>query len=720
LESIVSRGDVHDTEDHHQAEVELAAQEIAQLLKPLALLVSSKPKVDTEGTSEDEDISTLFREAWFNMAVHGITLQSTLGQNHYQELRLLAMNSEPLIAGEHADQLETDVDLNTILGRGMNAHYTAVQKKRLLQVIPSREPDIRRLSYPKVIFLIATYTVESLRAESGDCAKVLTYVQDPSLKQSDMGNCMVSIAERVVGIFVERALSARYEEFSAPYIAKQLAQIFARCCHRIEKVQQLAASSADRIITQTPSALCQKSSLFALLELLSMMWSSCLEADLEEYDWRSTFTSARGKVTVELSDDYALRRRTLNTFYRRAKDWVMAVMSIAPLDVKGLLQTYLSEYDDEGAYGHVSLGRSFALEMGSVIPSGDQRLRALDQHGEWPINVGSDFIAQYTTRQEYRYADALPEHDSEWLNFMHMNGSNNDHASKPTQIAEDAQSVLTQLESRTRHGKFVSIGELRDVLRRAAALLCRSKNPQCAIVHHLVAIPFVVFTKQSIKLGISLWLGVIHENPRMEPRIVTEVAQEWEKSIRRRIGIFSKSFMLVNPHFPSQSSNDSDFVFSHVDPFYLKEEFAPSDKETLHKRQQATHNLIAPHSRILQFLSSHFNAIRLGSKHTQKTYVRLAGATLLGLAETSSHPLAREFHFHVILFSLKVLRYSTSLDRSSLWQLKDRILSTALNWFQHPPRYASDILSLFTWLLMKKVVVWGQSFADQSRSPAST
>lgn len=37
-------------------------------------------------------------------------------------------------------------------------------------------------------------------------------------------------------------------------------------------------------------------------------------------------------------------------------------------------QTYLSDYDDDGAYGHISLGRSFALDMGSVIPRTDQKL----------------------------------------------------------------------------------------------------------------------------------------------------------------------------------------------------------------------------------------------------------------------------------------------------------------------------------------------------------
>ena len=88
-------------------------------------------------------------------------------------------------------------------------------------------------------------------------------------------------------------------------------------------------------------------------------------------------------------------------------------------------------------------------------------------------------------------------------------------------------------------GKFVSIGELRDILRRAAALLCKTSLDQCAVVQHLVGIPFAVFTKQSIQLGISLWLGVMNENPRMEPRIVAVIAERWEETVRNRTGVFS-------------------------------------------------------------------------------------------------------------------------------------------------------------------------------------
>jgi len=130
----------------------------------------------------------------------------------------------------------------------------------------------------------------------------------------------------------------------------------------------------------------------------------------------------------------------------------------------------------------------------------------------------------------------------------------------------------------------------------------------------------------------------------------------------------------------------TDFVARHIDPFYIKEEFAPSEKTLLVKKQQAAQNLITPHLRILQFLASHFNASRLGNTHSQRIFHRLIIVTLDGLKHSAGHPLAREFHFQVVLFGLNVLRYCTGLNQEARWRLKDAILSAALSWFAHPPR----------------------------------
>jgi phosphatidylinositol 4-kinase len=341
LESIVNKGDVAGRENDLHKDVELSADDITPLLKPLALLLSTNAEKGGDLPRilrEDEDISALFRDTWFNFAVHGISVNSKLYDKYYQELLIITSHSPPLVAENRAELLESDVELNVVLRRGLSPQHTAEQKRSLISELPGRDSDIKRLSYPKVVFLNAVLLIESLRTSSGNCTKILTYFLDPAVNTSEMGNCVKAIADKVVSMYLEKSLSGKYEKFSAPYISQQLADMFTACCHRIEKVRQVAAASANRVISQTPSALCDKQSLFTLLELLTIMWSSCLEGELDEFEWKPTFTSARGIVKVQLSDNYDTRKHTLDSFTRLAKTWVAAVMNIAPLDVKGLLQ----------------------------------------------------------------------------------------------------------------------------------------------------------------------------------------------------------------------------------------------------------------------------------------------------------------------------------------------------------------------------------------------
>jgi phosphatidylinositol 4-kinase len=646
LDTIVSKGDAPETSHRHMRDTELAAQEIAQLLKPLAVLLSRNARYDDWSETSDS-ILGLQRDAWFNIVVHGFDTLSDLGKKYREELKTLARFSQPLIAEERPSLSESDIELNTVLRRGKSPEHTVEQKRRLGKLLPSCETDTKSLSYQEAVFLSTAYLVEELRASAGDCTKALAYFLDPKLRSGAVGNCMAAITTTAVRTYLNKTLSGQFQLFSTPYLAEQLATIFSACCHRIARIQQAAGACADLIIREVPSTLCQKSALFALLELLSIMWYSCLEGETDEYTWKSTFTSKKSNIMVELSDDYSFRRATLSSLHKRATAWVKDALDTAPLDVKGLLQTYLSEFDDEGSFGHISLGRSFALEMGSVIPSTDQRLGAVERQGI-NINTASDFITQYTTRQEYKFLEGV--------NDQATTGPRPSYLSRSLQ---DATNLLIDLENRTLNHKHVTIAELRDILRRAAALLCRVKTDQSPIVHHLVGIPFAVFSKQSIKLGISLWTSVTKENPRMESRILVAIAENWETTVRKRRGIFSPSL-------------------KHADPFYGRQEFAATDKEALSKRQQQIYNLIAPHFRLLQFLSSHFSASRLSKPDVERVYVRLIHITLDAMSVGCSQPLAREAYFHIILLGLKIARHCTTLASAIKGRLLDRILTAAL------------------------------------------
>ncbi|KAL7629182.1 phosphatidylinositol-4- kinase [Parahypoxylon ruwenzoriense] len=674
LEELISKGDVHQSQHMKESDVEFAAREIAQLLQPLSILMSTHEFA----TELDDDNHSLIRDAWFNIVVHGFTPVTEKGQKYINELRLMAIHSPPLVAEQRGEQLESDIELNTVLRRANTSDRESRQKRQLTELVPSRASDIRGLSYRKAIFLQAAYLVESLRADSGDCTKTLSYYLEPSMRDGNVRNVMEGITTAVLDKYLSKTLEAKLPTFSAHYAASQLAAIFCGCCHRIQRVQQAAFYCADKFIREIPSSLCQKLSLFALLELLTLMWTSCLEAETEMYDPRSVFTSRLGRVTVELSDDYVFRKTTLNNLYTRAKAWVSLAINLAPADVKGLLQTYLSEFEDEGAYGYMSLGRSFAVEMGSSIPATDQRLTVLDPVGDTAINTASHFIAQYTSRQEYRYGEALANHGKDLINVMPAIRRDSFIRSAPSDRA-DAVMALAHVESRLTGKRVTPLNDVRDILRRAAALLCRSERDESAITHYLVSIPFRIFTKESINFGVSLWLGVMNENPRMESRILTEIAQQWEAVIHKKLGLFSPTLM-------------------HPDPFFLKEEFAPSDNEGLTKRRQQVHNLLAPHTRLVQFFSSHFNATRLGSPDTHRIFLRMLDKTLDALKNSASHPMARELRLRIVIFSLRVLRMSPTVCTLTQWRLKDKILSGGLDWFKFSPKWSfgSNLLQLKT------------------------
>jgi phosphatidylinositol 4-kinase len=372
VDAVVGHRSLHG-DDVAQLHEQLAIREVEQYIRPLAITLSHN--VSDTNFALRFGLTPLLRDFWLNCVLNGIYYGSEIAIKHADGLKIIAKYTPPLIDGVVEDRsFDANLDERSLLKRGMTQQGIVDHKRRLMNMLPDDEIHIRTLTYHRTIFLEAAYTLECMRAEAGGCSKVLAYFVEPAFKAGEASNVMAGIASRVTDIYISRILMGSYPDFSASSLADQLADVFVGCCHRLEKVQMTAVIMADRIITTAPSALCRRSSLFALLELLTLMWASCLTGETDEYATRSIFTSKRGRVAIEMPDSYQFRKRTLKNFHAKAKTWVMKILNIAPFDLKGLLQTYLSEFEDEGSLGHVSLGRTFALEMGGTLPSTDRRL----------------------------------------------------------------------------------------------------------------------------------------------------------------------------------------------------------------------------------------------------------------------------------------------------------------------------------------------------------
>jgi len=155
-------------------------------------------------------------------------------------------------------------------------------------------------------------------------------------------------------------------------------------------------------------------------------------------------------------------------------------------------------------------------------------------------------MAQYTTRQEYRYTDPLRQESPE-ESEVHSGPYSEERLDRSTtqpsppreSNTQDMAQTLLHFEKGLHTKANVPLNEVRDTLKKAASLLCRSQGDQTGILGSFVRIPFVNFTKHAIKFGLSLWMGVIKENPRMEPRILVELVECWLSTIRRKLGLFS-------------------------------------------------------------------------------------------------------------------------------------------------------------------------------------
>lgn len=201
LDGIISKGDLREHEAKRQMDLESAARGIALLIVPLAILL--EPRGHDSYKTLDPEVLPSFRDAWFNMMIHGYTTGSDRAKKYAPELQIIARSSPPLVADIRAAQIESDMELNTILRRGMNGSNTAELKKKLLALLPEAESEIRGLTYPTVTFLHAALAVELARSEGGEVSKLMLYFIDPSFRTGEAAGAMVAVVNKVGSIITQ-------------------------------------------------------------------------------------------------------------------------------------------------------------------------------------------------------------------------------------------------------------------------------------------------------------------------------------------------------------------------------------------------------------------------------------------------------------------------------------------------------------------------------------
>ena len=134
------------------------------------------------------------------------------------------------------------------------------------------------------------------------------------------------------------------------------------CCYPVPEMQDAAMQCCDLLISRVPSSLCHKKSLFAVFDLLTLLFDSIADADVHEYEPTTVFRARCTGIKVSMSDDYHWRTSTFNRFHDKCKHWLKILLHKCNIDVKSLIQSYISANESLQFDSPVQFGLSLPLK----------------------------------------------------------------------------------------------------------------------------------------------------------------------------------------------------------------------------------------------------------------------------------------------------------------------------------------------------------------------
>lgn len=653
LSAIISKGDVQ-VLDHHRSHNEISAigDQISLYLKPLADLLPDVHNGEPPLRVYDSTTINLFRNIWFNMVVHGYSINSGHAKTFSTDLERIAYNTPPLASELSWDRTETSLELNTVLKRGSSNHNVKDHRHIVGDVFEVS----RTLSYSKLMFLAAALFVESLRVKSGNCHTILKYYSDPSMKISGIDKYLGFIAFQINKDFVNLVSCGADKQFSAENIAEELTSMLTLCCYGLEDLQDAALQCCDLLINKVPSSLCHHKSLFAMFDLLTLLYDSVVDAEISQYQPTFIYTAKKTGIKLKLPDSYKWRIETFNRFHEKAKNWGKLVMLKSPFDIKSLIQAYVTELDRFQSNKAIQFGVSFALEIAGSIGATDRELFHLPNFSkDSSMNLLPALVSQLTWRSNF-VTDLLERvslHDPESAEKALID------------LRKQVSNLKELMSDGTQHIPNQDIIDLMSEI--AGFSLVQDKN-LAEIVRYMVEIPFAVFDSSIMRAATGIWGAVMKEKPNLSILILSEITKHWEITIHMKQGMFSRAQDLTDPEFS-------------------KMEYSPSDFKYASKKANAVSKAFQPHSEIIRLLSSSFEATLNQSDHLLKLFTRFVKFGLLHMTNASLHPFARYIRFELVRFAFNVLNYHMNLGSRSGQRLTELILDGSLSWFKSRSSY---------------------------------
>lgn len=193
-------------------------------------------------------------------------------------------------------------------------------------------------------------------------------------------------------------------------------------------------------------------------------------------------------------------------------------------------------------------------------------------------------------------------------------------------------------------------------------------QPDFELLHYIVAIPIRVFTPAAVTTASNVWTWIIGERPEVETKIMVEISIAFAGTIRARQGIFSQSLNAKHP-------------------LLEKTEMSAFNRAEVERENALATRLFSPHLTLIHLISSRYQAFRYRDPTMVLALVRLIQRSGAATDMISTHPLAREARFSLIVFGFRLIQGSR-LDGLVEFQLRSALYRMAFAWFAGRPQWS--------------------------------
>lgn len=652
---------------NHHVKTDDMIEQLASLLLPIdALLHHEDFNPHQEPSSE---IVTLFRNMWFLCVLFHFTNANEGDTTAMDWLKptmsRIAVKTPSMVMEESHDAIDSDVEYNSVI-RQEYAH-TVISKHRscLTGYIALRSGDIRYLSPGQVIFVLTMHDIESMRSANGLPSSLVAYfVNDGLNKHPGLSACMDSVAERVIRGCINDLNAKAAQQAFPKHLSTELRSLVIGSTHRVAKAREIASKYLNRLITSFPSLTCDPLLVFAILEVLTLLQRSCENEFVDECNPVYEYYSDRSGITLQLTDSYQVRNDILGQLKRNAVSWFELALGRAPMELQSTLQKYLTVNRSSTGPNSAELGASIAEQFGKAIGPVHRQLTSLFALSPWKVDAAKTLASQIAIKGYFAgEAAGIRLSDREVL-----------ATASPPQVAlsteiQALRSQMLQTMNEIRQKKSnLTVHDLRRLLFRCAATLISLDHCDYEMVHYLVSLPFGVATPSAIAVGIEVWSWIIAEKAAVEVTLMGEILSAWSDTIKLQRGIFSRTL-------------------DYSDPFYHPISYSPTNKEDIDRALIHARKILTPHTLVLQMLFSRLQAARYHRPGVMLLIQHLVLRSTQPHTRLSTHALAREARYSLLLFGFETLK-SSHLDAFCENTLRESLYTVAYNWFSVRPQWS--------------------------------